>query len=135
MMLEKRKDRMVAIPTCSMADIAFLLLTFFLVTTSLDMDKGLQLTLPAKGQQKPVPKKNIASLLINATGNVMLDEQQIEIPRIKDVIKQRLIQNDKLLVSIKTDRATRYQIFMSVLDQVQMAMGATPRISIAEPER
>ena len=135
MMLEKRKDRMAVIPTCSMADIAFLLLTFFLVTTSLDMDKGLQLTLPAKGQQKPVPKKNIASLLINASGDVMLDEQMIEIPRIKDVIKQRLIENDKLLVSIKTDRATKYQIFMSVLDQVQMAMGATPRISIAEPER
>ncbi len=135
MMLEKRKDRMAVIPTCSMADIAFLLLTFFLVTTSLDMDKGLQLTLPAKGQQKPVPKKNIASLLINASGDVMLDEQMIEIPRIKDVIKQRLIENDKLLVSIKTDRSTKYQIFMSVLDQVQMAMGATPRISIAEPER
>ena len=135
MMLEKRKERMAVIPTCSMADIAFLLLTFFLVTTSLDMDKGLQLTLPAKGQQKPVPKKNIASLLINASGDVMLDEQMIEIPHIKGVIKQRLIENDKLLVSIKTDRATKYQIFMSVLDQVQMAMGATPRISIAEPER
>ena len=135
MMLEKRKERMVVIPTCSMADIAFLLLTFFLVTTSLDMDKGLQLTLPAKGQQKPVPKKNIASLLINQAGGVMLDEQEIEIPRIKDVIKQRLVQNDRLLVSIKTARATRYQVFMSVLDQVQMAMGATPRISIAEPEK
>lgn len=134
MLLEKRRDRMAVIPTCSMADIAFLLLTFFLVTTSLDLDKGLQLTLPAKGEAKPVPKKNIASLLINAQGGVMLDEQEIEIPRIKEVIKQRLARNDKLIVSIKTDRATRYQVFMSVLDQVQMAMGATPRISIAEPE-
>ena len=134
MLLEKKKVREATIPTCSMADIAFLLLTFFLVTTSLDLDKGLQLTLPAKGQAKPVPKRNIASLLINAGGGVMLDEQEIEIPRIKEVIKQRLAQNDKLIVSIKTDRATRYQVFMSVLYQVQMAMGATPRISIAEPE-
>ena len=134
MLLEKRRAREAVIPTSSMADIAFLLLTFFLVTTSLDLDKGLQLTLPAKGTAKPVPKKNIASLLINAQGGVMLDEQQIEIPRIKEVIKQRLARNDKLIVSIKTDRATRYQVFMSVLDQVQMAMGATPRISIAEPE-
>lgn len=135
MLLDKKKDRTVAIPTSSMADIAFLLLTFFLVTTSLDLDKGLQLTLPAKGQSKPVPKKNIASLLVNATGMVMLDEEEIEVPRIKDVIKQRLAQNDKLIVSIKTDRATKYQVFMSVLDQVQMAMGANPRISIAEPEK
>jgi biopolymer transport protein ExbD len=132
MMLEKRKDRTVSIPTCSMADIAFLLLTFFLVTTSLDLDKGLGLTLPPKGAAKPVPKKNIASLLINASGEVMLDEEPIEIPRIKEVIKQRLAQNRNLIVSIKTDQRTRYQVFVSVLDQVQMA--EAPRISIAEPE-
>jgi len=115
-----------------MADIAFLLLTFFLVTTSLDLDKGLGLTLPPKGQAKPVPKKNIASLLINASGEVLLDEEEIEIPRIKEVIKQRLAQNDKLIISIKTDRRTRYQDFVSVLDQVQMA--EAPKISLAEPE-
>ena len=61
MLLDKRKEREVSIPTSSMADIAFLLLTFFLVTTSLDLDKGLGLTLPAKGQGKPVPMKNIAN--------------------------------------------------------------------------
>jgi len=132
MMLEKRKSREASIPTASMADIAFLLLTFFLVTTSLDLDKGLGLTLPPRGQAKPIPKRNIASLLINATGEVLLDEQEIDIPRIRDVIKQRLAQNDKLIVSIKTDRNTKYQVFVSVLDQVQMA--EAPRISIAEPE-
>jgi len=132
MLLEKRKERTVSIPTSSMADIAFLLLTFFLVTTSLDLDKGLGLTLPPKGQAKPIPKKNIASLLINASGEVLLDEEEIEIAKIKEVIKMRLAQNDKLIISIKTDRRTKYQIFMSVLDQVQMA--EAPRISIAEPE-
>lgn len=132
MLLDKRKEREVSIPTSSMADIAFLLLTFFLVTTSLDLDKGLGLTLPAKGQGKPVPMKNIASLLINPSGAVMLDEEEIEIPKIKEVIKQRLAQNDKLIVSIKTDRSTRYQDYISVLDQVQLA--EAPRISIAEPE-
>ena len=132
MMLEKRKERTVSIPTCSMADIAFLLLTFFLVTTSLDLDKGLGLTLPPKGAAKPVPKKNIASLLINASGEVMLDEEPIDIPRIKEVIKQRLAMNKSLIVSIKTQSNTKYQVFVSVLDQVQMA--EAPRISIAEPE-
>jgi biopolymer transport protein ExbD len=132
MMLDKRKSREAVIPTASMADIAFLLLTFFLVTTSLDLDKGLGLTLPPRGQAKPIPKRNIASLLINATGEVLLDEQEIDIPRIRDVIKQRLAQNDKLIVSIKTDRNTKYQVFVAVLDQVQMA--EAPRISIAEPE-
>ncbi|MFH1942305.1 MAG: biopolymer transporter ExbD [bacterium] len=135
MMLEKRKKREAYIPTCSMADIAFLLLTFFLVTTSLDLDKGLGLTLPPKGQARPIPKKNIASLLINSAGEVLLDEQPItEIASLKEIIRQRLAQNPNILVSIKADRMTKYQIFVSVLDQVQMAMGTQPRISIAEPE-
>ena len=134
MLLEKKKERTVAIPTASMADIAFLLLTFFLVTTSLDLDKGLGLTLPAKGEAKPIPKQNIANLLINATGEVLLDEELTEIPMIKDRIRARLAENPSILVSIKTDKNTRYQVFISVLDQVQIAMGSTPRISIAEPE-
>lgn len=134
MLLEKKKERTVEIPTASMADIAFLLLTFFLVTTSLDLDKGLGLTLPAKGEAKPIPKSNIANLFINASGKVLLDEEPTEIPMIKDKIQARLAQNPLLLVSIKPDKDTRYQAFVSVLDQVQIAMGTTPRISIAEPE-
>ena len=134
MVLEKRRDRTASIPTCSMADIAFLLLTFFLVTTSLDLDKGLGLTLPAEGDAKPIPRQNIASLLIRADGAVMLDEEQIEVRAIKDRITAKLIENPLMLVSIKTDANTKYQSFVTVLDQVQMAMGETPRISIAEPE-
>lgn len=134
MMLEKRKERKAEIPTASMADIAFLLLTFFLVTTSLDLDKGLGLTLPAEGQARPIPKKNIASLFINSAGEVLLDEQNMDIPMIKDYIRRRLAENPALLVSITADRRTKYQVFVSVLDQVQLAMGNKPRISIAEPE-
>ncbi len=134
MLLEKRRDRSATIPTCSMADIAFLLLTFFLVTTSLDLDKGLGLTLPAEGDAKPIPRRNIASLLIRADGAVMLDEEQIEVRTVKDRITAKLAENPNILVSIKTDASTRYQSFVTVLDQVQMAMGETPRISIAEPE-
>lgn len=134
MLLDKKRTREVQIPTSSMADIAFLLLTFFLVTTSLDMDKGLQLTLPPKGEARPIPKRNIASLMINQTGEVLLDEEEIPIANIKETIRLRLAQNDRLLVSIQTARETHYQTFVSVLDQVQMAFAGQPRISIAEPQ-
>ncbi len=134
MFIERHKKRNVYIPTCSMADIAFLLLTFFLVTTSLDMDKGLGLTLPPEGGLKPVPEENIINLFINANGAVMLDEELIEVGMINERIIAKLKENPLVLVSIKTDVNTKYQSFVSVLDQVQMAMGETPRISITEPE-
>lgn len=134
MLLEKRKERLVAIPTSSMADIAFLLLTFFLVTTSLDLDKGLGLQLPARGEQQEVHQRNLTSLFVNERGQVLLDNEIIEINTIKEKIRQMLIQNPLLIVSIKTSRRTRYQTYVHVLDQVQLAMGNAMRISIAEPE-
>ena len=132
MLLDKRRGREANIPTSSLADIAFLLLTFFLVTTSLDLDKGLQLRLPEKGGEIEVHKSLIANIWINAQGRVLLDNEEIEIPMIKDVIKMRLAQQPLLTISIKTDSKTRYQDFISVLDQVQMAEAT--KISIAEPE-
>lgn len=132
MLLDKRRGREANIPTSSLADIAFLLLTFFLVTTSLDLDKGLQLRLPEKGGEIEVHKSLIANICINAQGQVLLDNEEIEIPMIKDVIKMRLAQQPLLTISIKTDSKTRYQDFISVLDQVQMAEAT--KISIAEPE-
>ena len=131
MLLDKRRARKAEIPTSSMADIAFLLLTFFLVTTSLDMDKGLQLRLPEKGGEIEIHKNLIANLWINEAGQVLLDDEEIQIPMIKDAIKLRLARIPLLTVSIQTDAQTKYQDFIRVLDQVQMAEAT--RISIAEP--
>lgn len=115
-----------------MADIAFLLLIFFLVTTTIDMDKGLGLVLPPKGEQKEVPKKNISNLLINARGDVLLDKEPIQVRNIKRVIQKKLTANDKLIVSVKTHPMTKYQSYIDVLDQLKQAKAT--RISIAESE-
>jgi len=132
MILDKRKKQPAEIPTSSMADIAFLLLIFFLVTTTIDMDKGLTLVLPAPGEEKEIPKENISNLLINAAGNVMLDEEFIPLTQIARTVRIMILNNKNLIISVKTDRETDYQVFVSVLDQLKMA-NAT-RISIAEPE-
>jgi len=133
MMVEKKKDRKTEIPSASLADIAFLLLIFFLVTTTIDVDKGIGLTLPAKGEEKEVRTKNITNLLINAQGQVLLDNEVIPIHEINRAIRQKLDENENLIVSVKTDRETQYQVFLQALDELKIA-NAT-RISIAEPEK
>lgn len=132
MLVEKRKTRPSEIPTSSLADIAFLLLIFFLVTTTIDVDKGIGLVLPAKGETKEVHKQNITNLLINAQGEVLLDDNPIEIHLIKNVIKAKLAERPNLIVSVKTDKNTDYWMFIKVLDQLKQANAS--RISIAEPE-
>ena len=137
MISDKRRKKEAEIPTSSLADMAFLLLTFFLVTTTIDVDKGLTLVLPEKGQEKEVRSKNICNVSINHLGQVLCDDERIQIPMLKDVIIRKLIENPKLLVSLKFAKETKYFVYIQVLDQVKQAMLSqikTTRISIAEPE-
>lgn len=133
MLVEKKKSRETEIPMASLADIAFLLLIFFLVTTTIDVDRGIGLTLPAKGEETEVRSKNITNLLINAQGEVLLDNEIIPVNEISRTIQEKLIQNPNLIVSVKTDRLTKYDVFVQALDELKVA-NAT-RVSIAEPEK
>jgi len=96
----KKRIRAGEIPTASMADIAFLLLIFFLVTTTIDMDKGLGLVLPPKGEEKEIPKRNISNILINARGDILLDKEPIQIRDIRQVVREKMAANDKLIFSV-----------------------------------
>ena len=70
-MLSKKKSKVSDdIPTSSMADIAFLLLIFFLVTTTFPKDKGLAVVLPEPGEEAQVSQKNILHLIVQPTGIV-----------------------------------------------------------------
>lgn len=129
----KRRTKGGVIPTASMADIAFLLLIFFLVTTTIDMDKGLGIILPAEGQELEISKKNILNCLINSTGNVLLGGEPVEVRQLNRIIRQKLAENDKLIISVKTHEKTAYKDYIRVIDQLKMA-NAT-RISIAETNR
>jgi biopolymer transport protein ExbD len=129
-MIKKKKLAEASIPTSSMADIAFLLLLFFLVATVIDVDTGIGLTLPEYVQDIKnikVPKDRMAAILINANGDILLDGKQIPLPQIKDQLKPRIISkiplpNDKkLIVSVKTDRKTNYNIYIGALDQIKQA--------------
>tara|TARA_B100001750_G_scaffold58334_2_gene46129 strand:+ start:2585 stop:2980 length:396 start_codon:yes stop_codon:yes gene_type:complete len=126
----KRRFKGGNIPTSSMADIAFLLLIFFLVTTTIDMDKGLGMVLPAEGEEIEINKKNILNCLINSTGAVLLGGEAVEVKNLSRTVRQKLAENEKLIISVKAHSASSYIDYIKVVDQLKIA-NAT-RISIAE---
>ena len=130
MALRERKARVGAIPEGGMADIAFLLLVFFLVTTTIDTDKGIGIILPAEGQEIEINKKNILNLLISSSGNVLLGGKPIAINQIDDRVKEAIRKNDKLIISVKAHEKAQYDVYIEVLDQLKKAKAT--RISIAE---
>lgn len=137
MLVKKKKRAGGEIPTASLPDIVFMLLLFFLVTTTIDMDKGLGLVLPDKEQSEiQVHKKNITNILVNASGKIALshegDIRLIDVRELKQMAKQLLATNDKMIFSVKTDSRTMYKVYIDVIDQLKQA-NAT-RISIVDPE-
>src|SRR3972149_2386626 len=86
MFQEKKKPRMHEIPTASMADIAFLLLIFFLVTTTMDTDKGIPMVLPERGGEVKINPKNIAKILVNEVGDILFEGQVMD----EAVLKERI---------------------------------------------
>jgi|TARA_X000000368_G_C22428095_1_gene449155 biopolymer transport protein ExbD len=130
-MIEKKRRDLQEINSSSMADIAFLLLVFFLVTTTISMDKGISLVLPSEGNEMEVNKTNIVNILVNETGKVLLDDKPTRLKDIKGIAERRITQNDKVIFSVQTHPRTKYQVYVQVLDQLKSAKAQ--KISIANP--
>jgi biopolymer transport protein ExbD len=132
---ESRRERgEIEIPSASLPDIVFQLLIFFLVTTTIDVDKGLDLVLPPPNTDiVEVRPENLSNLLINDAGQILIDNQIVPVEEVDNIMRNKLLDNPLLIVSVKTSRKTKYNIYIKVIDQLKKA-GAT-RISIAEPEK
>lgn len=133
-MAKKRRSEP-EIPTASMADIAFLLIIFFLVTTSFNQDMGISLTLPpvTEGQELQVRKKNILNIWVNWSGEILLGEQGIvSLQQVEPEVRRMIAENPNLIVSLKSDRRTDYDTFVQVLDKLKKAEAR--KISLAEPD-
>ncbi|MFH1852958.1 MAG: biopolymer transporter ExbD [Candidatus Neomarinimicrobiota bacterium] len=128
-MLKKRRFKGGDIPTSSMSDIAFLLLVFFLVTTTIDMDKGLGIVLPAEGETFEMHQSNILNCLINSTGGVLLGDEPVNVKDVSRLVREKMALNENLIVSVKSHERTSYEDYIRVIDQLKIAQA---KISIAE---
>jgi len=134
-LLKRRSRGEAEIPTASMADIAFLLLIFFLVTTTIDVDTGIGMVLPPKLEEDveppPIRERNVLKILVNEQGMVLLEDQPSSVSLIREEVKKHVTNNGvdinysespgRALVSIKTARQTPYNAYIEVLDEVWMA--------------
>lgn len=136
-LLEQRREEReeASIPTAGMADIAFLLLIFFLVTTTIKVDTGIGMTLPPKlkpeQQPPPVKERNLMKVLVNAQGEVLIEGERASMGEIRDRVKKHVtnygqnsslsVSPDDAVVSIKTDTQTPYDVYIDTLDETWMA--------------
>ncbi len=131
MISKHRRTKIQEVNSSSMSDIAFLLLVFFLVTTTISLDKGISLILPAEGNEMEVNKNNIVNVLINDQGKVLFGDKPTAIKDIKRKAINKINGNKNIIFSVLTTKRTKYKFYIEVLDQLKQA-GAS-KISIANP--
>ncbi len=119
----------------SMADIAFLLLIFFLVTTTIEADKGIRVVLPPWSDEPPdilqFEKRNVYSVLINASNQLLVRSEPMSVEDLKDNAKEFImnpgnrddlaISPQEAIISLKNDRGTEYKTYIEVYDQLKAA--------------
>ncbi|MCA9737935.1 MAG: biopolymer transporter ExbD [Gemmatimonadota bacterium] len=126
-MMRKKSKVSDEVPTSSMADIAFLLLIFFLVTTVFPRDKGLPVVLPEAQEQVQVSQKNIMHLIVQPNGLVEVKRgesqqtQQVRPEQLEAMWRLEVTNNPNLIAAVKTHPDAPYRFMVDVLDALQSA--------------
>jgi biopolymer transport protein ExbD len=127
-MLSRRSRRVGGeIPVASTADIAFLLLIFFLVSTTFPKDKGLAIVLPAPSEQVEVSQRDILHLSIRADGVVEVkrgesqQSQEVQPSQVEGLWRQEVASNPSLVAALQTHPDAPYRFVVDVLDALESA--------------
>ena len=134
--MKKRQRRLPSqINAGSMADIAFLLLIFFLVATTILEDQGILVKLPPWDNTPPpgtpVPTRNLLPIKINANGLLLVEKEETDIRQLREMTKEFITNPEKRLdlpsspnkavISLQNDRGTRYHAYLSVYNEIKGA--------------
>ncbi len=129
--MKKRRRKNNGVNAGSMADIAFLLLIFFLVATTIAQEKGLKVILPPyyEGEPGKASDRNVLSIRINADNKVMVEGQESRVEDLSDltynfiinplVLSSGSLSPDKAVVSLIHDARTEYQPYLMVYSAIE----------------
>ncbi len=133
--LDKKKSKVSdEVTTATMADIAFLLLIFFLVTTTFPKDRGLAIVLPEEGGEVQVSQRNILHIIIRPDGIVEVKRgestsvQTVAANAIEGIWRQEVTDNPNIIAAVKTYPESSYKFMIVVLDALHVA--GAERISL-----
>ncbi|SDH65304.1 ExbD/TolR family protein [Winogradskyella thalassocola] len=135
----------VSVNAGSMADIAFLLLIFFLVTTTISADKGILRKLPpicdTADCTADIPDRNLLQIAMNDKQHIMIEENIVNLDEVKDIVEAFIDNNGSnncdfcegtqsiessdhpknAVISLSHDALTKYNLFISVQDEITKA--------------
>jgi biopolymer transport protein ExbD len=106
----------------SMSDLAFLLLVFFVVTTTFAVEEGIPLVLPGKSSAPTrVKGEDILEIRALAGGRIEANGEEISLAGVRTLVRDRLAANPDVVVLLSTQRGAAYGSMVDVLDEIKLA--------------
>ncbi len=109
-----------------MVDVAFLLLTFFMLTTVFRKPQTLEINLPPKDVEVKIAESNLMTLRVDENMNIYWN-MGIEIPKrikfedLRKFLREKAAENPKLVVLVKIDRKSKYHAMIDIIDELNLA--------------
>ena len=109
------------VPTSSMADIAFLLLIFFMVTTIFKMEEGLPVTLPRAEAGQRVPRQQVSHIWVMNAGEITIEDNLITMVDIVPILAGKLGEDPSLVVGLNVDQRCPWEVAAEVIEMMKEA--------------
>lgn len=135
--MAKKSRALPEINAGSMADIAFLLLIFFIVATTMDVDSGIITKLPPmpdkeqKQDDSQIKRRNVFTVLVNAKDQLLIQDEWAEVTTLREKTKKFINNNgtdpnlsenpEKAVISLQNDRGTSYNMYIKVQNELKAA--------------
>jgi len=126
----KKRRRMrrvgIRIDMTPMVDIAFLLLTFFMLTSVFRRPQTMEINLPPSDVQVEVAESNLLTLRVMEDGSVYWNigtdpPQKVGFNDLRKLLMERNQANPKLITLVKVDRKSKYHSMVDIMDELQLA--------------
>lgn len=121
--ITRRNSQTPDIPTASTADVAFLLILFFMVTTVFRATTlHIKISLPkAKATERILIRRNVTYLWLDTNGKVYIDDNSVPQDRVSVKISPKVAENPELITILNIDEGLNYGMVDIILDQLKQA--------------
>lgn len=131
---KRRSGTGAVVPTSSMADIAFLLLVFFMVTTIFRLEDGLPVELPKAAATEQFPLEKLAHIWVNQRGDISINDKLVDMRQIQSLMLKKLQLNPALIVAFNSDKRAAYKVIADIMEELKL-VNATKVSFTADFER
>lgn len=132
----KTKKRFKGIDAASMADVAFLLLIFFMIVTKINQDKGLLMKLPENEEpiKAPIHQRNVLKIYLNDNNELLARNKEIDFKELHEEIylhvnnyakdKDKSVHPKKAILVFEQSRGASYESYLKVHDEIKIVYSA-----------